>query len=398
MAYLIKSGVIEIFLTRDGQDLPLVLRGPGDLVGEMAIIDQRPRSASARVIEDCELSMITEEQVSHRIANTDPILRMCLGVVIERYRETVAMIARGGSGAPSGTAKPMATSAEFEKAIRTLSLENELRRALANNEFEIYFQPIVQLPLRQLAGYEALIRWNHPERGIVSPGEFIPVAEACGLITDITSWCIEEIGRQFPRIQASAFGNVGLREPLFLSLNISGHDLAHEAFTGKLSAMMKATGLRPEALKLEVTESVLMKEPIKAAAVLAQCRDLGLRIAIDDFGTGYSSLSHLSTLPITTIKIDQSFVRSMILDPTSRKIIQMILRLAGELDIPVIAEGIEGEHEAGELCRLGCAFGQGYLFGRPQPISVTLPLTREWRAADAAVPRLWIATPDALCA
>jgi EAL domain-containing protein (putative c-di-GMP-specific phosphodiesterase class I) len=375
-AFLIASGCIEIFLRRDDREVVLANRGPGEIVGEMAILDSRPRSASARVVADCELVVITANQITHRIAGTDPVLRMCLGVVIARYREMIGMIdSRDRRHVPRDGA---ATSNDFDAALGTLSLEGELRRALLRGEFELFFQPIVRLPTSRLAGFEALLRWRHPTRGLVQPGDFVPIAEASGLIVDITAWVLKEVSRTFPAILTAALRNVGPVERLFLSFNISGHDLANDAFVQSVATMLETTGIGPGNLTIEVTESVLMKDPARAVAALEACRRLGLAIAIDDFGTGYSSLSYLGTLPISTIKIDRSFVHSMIESPASRKIIQMMLRLADELGIPVVAEGIESVQEAQLLADLGCALAQGYLFGKPLPLAPTLELTRNW--------------------
>ncbi|MGO8799052.1 MAG: EAL domain-containing protein [Roseiarcus sp.] len=380
-AYLINRGRLEIFLAGKSQDVVLAIRGRGEIVGEMAIIDNRPRSASARVIEDCELLVITAEQIAHRIAGTDPILRMCLGVVLARYRETLAVLDH--TAAPQRPVEATAASCdEFKAAIRTLSLESELRRALQRDEFELFFQPIVRLPTRRLAGFEALLRWRHPTRGLVPPGEFIPIAEASGLIVEITAWSLAQVGRVFPSILAAASQNVEAVDPPFMSVNISSHDLARPRFVDMVAATLENAGLAPGSIMLEITEGVVMREPLKAIAALRACRKLGLNIAIDDFGTRYSSLSYLSALPITTIKIDRSFVRSMTQEPTSRKIIQMILRLAEELERPVVAEGIEYAHEERLLADFGCAFAQGYLFGRAAPLDRTLALASAWRLPD----------------
>jgi diguanylate cyclase len=381
-AYLIASGSIEIFLVRESRDVILAVRGPGEIIGEMAIIDSRPRSASARATADCDLVVITAEQIAHRIAQTDPILRMCLDVVIDKYRETIAMIDQGDRRQLS---RPdLAPSPErFEAALGTLSLESELRRALQANEFELFYQPIVQLPSRRLAGFEALLRWRHPVRGLIAPSGFVPIAEASGIIVAITDWCLAQVGRDFPDIVKAALRNVGAVDPLFLSVNISGHDLVRESFVGSVAAMLRDSGIDPGCVKLEVTEGVLMKDPSRAVAALDACRRLGLSIALDDFGTGYSSLSTLSALPITTLKIDRSFVSSIAQAPTSRRIVQMILGLAEELAIPVVAEGIEEPEQERLLAELGCAFGQGYLFGKAAALDETLALTRAWKLPEA---------------
>ena len=366
-AYLIARGTIDIVLVRGAQERVIARRGVGELVGEMSIIDRRTRSASARAAEDCELVPITSEQITRRIAETDPILRLCLDVVIARYRETMALL---DIDAQTFACRPAesAGSPGLDAALGTLSLENELRRALRDHEFELYFQPIVMLPKRRVAGFEALIRWHHPTRGLIQPSQFIPVAEASGLITQITEWCLAEVGRVYPILFGTGPHHSLPAEPPFIAVNISAHDLTRPTFLASLTRMLNTSGLSPAGFKLEITESVLMKDPALAAKVLDGCRQLGFSMAIDDFGTGYSSLSHLSTLPITAIKIDQSFVRSMVREPTSRKIVHTILRLAEELGIPVVAEGIEALEEEDMLAGLDCSFGQGYLFGRPMSL------------------------------
>jgi CRP-like cAMP-binding protein len=277
-AFLVISGRVEIFITRDGRQVNLAERGPGEIVGEMAILDRGPRSASARAIEDCELVVIDGDQLAHRMAHTDPVLRMCLGVVITRYREMVAMIS---SGDRRRVSRPFGVAAEdFEATLLTLSLESELRRALRQREFELFFQPIVRLPSERLVGFEALLRWRHPARGLMSPLDFISIAEASGLIGDITTWCLNEVGRAFPRIMSAALSNIEAVEPLFMSVNISGHDLSRAAFVPSVAVMLEASGIAPGSLKLEVTESVLMKDPAKAVETLAACRRLGMSIAI----------------------------------------------------------------------------------------------------------------------
>lgn len=386
-AYLIVSGRLEIFLERPEGDLVLAHRGPGEIVGEMAILDRRPRSASVRALEDSALVAITEQQLAHRIAETDPILRMCLGVVLERYRETVALLEfMKGDAPPPFVAEPRSAdtpnaSDTFASALRTLVLEREIRAGARGGQFEMHFQPIVRLSSRRLAGFEALMRWRHPHRGLVSPAEFIPVAESSGLIGELTAFALDEVGRVLPELTLAALRNAAwIEEPLFMSVNVSGHDLAAASFPQMIADLIARTGIEPMRLKIEVTESLLMKDPERAAAALTECRRAGLGIAIDDFGTGYSSLSYLSTLPVTTLKIDRAFVRTLLTDHTSRRIVQTILRLADELEIPVVAEGIEQAAEADMLSDMGCALGQGYLFGKPMPLDAAIATTRSWAA------------------
>ena len=387
-AYLILSGCIEIFLRRDEGETVLAQRGPGEIFGEMAILDADPRSASARALDDCVLLPVSEAQIRQRLAEADPILRLCLEVIIARFRETMPRLKLGAAAGAAAPAIPLsaAAQADFETTIAKLVLERALRRALDHGEFELFLQPIVRLASGRLAGFEALIRWRDPERGLVPPAAFIPAPEANGLIVAITAWVVAEIGRIMPEI-----ARAGLRNPaavdgaLFLSFNVTGYDIAQAGFPAMIEAMLRTTGIAPDSLKLEITESTLMRDPEGASSTLLRCRAAGLGIAIDDFGTGYSSLSYLSTLPITTLKIDRTFVRTMLTESRDRKIVQTILRLADEIGIPVVAEGIEAAAEARALSGMGCAFGQGFHFGRPVPLPDTLALIASWRAASGDV-------------
>jgi EAL domain-containing protein (putative c-di-GMP-specific phosphodiesterase class I) len=384
-AYLIQSGEIEIFATREGTDVTLARRGPGDIVGEMAIIVRDRRSASARCLSNCVLLVVTEAQIKGRIANADPILRLCLDVVTDRYLQTASMIKQINGAKPISRMQAVSRP-EFQAAIETLSLEADLRRALKADELVPFFQPIVHFATRRLVGFETLARWPHPTRGLVPPDEFIPVAESSGLIGEITDWCLRTAASTIPKLLESALHNFAAADNLFLSINVSGHDLVETPFEARLAEMLAASGIPPQSLKIEVTERTLLKNPARAAESLEACRKLGVLTAIDDFGTGYSCLSYLSNLPMETIKIPPSFVRSMANDPTTRKIIKMVLRLAEELELPVVAEGIEEVGEAFALMEMGCAYGQGYLFGRPAPLEATLGLIRGWTSLAHQAP------------
>ena len=369
-AYLIRSGEIEILIERDGREIVLARRGAGEIIGEMALLDSGPRSASARVVRSADLVGISRRQLEQRIEEIDPILRMCLSVVISRYRETLTM-ARVGFTGPVPVASQQPPGEDFHAALAVLTLEREIEQGLEREEFALYLQPIVRLSDRSLAGFEALARWHHPTRGLVPPSEFIPVAESSGLVVRLTTWMLGEAARSVRSLLNAHQMKVGA-EPFFVSVNVSGHDLHQPRFAETVMAILRKVDIPPEHLKLEVTESMLMKDPSRAGRILESCRAQGVGIAVDDFGTGYSSLSHLSTLPITTLKIDRCFVKVMADDPTSRKIVNTIRLLARELDIPVVAEGIEREAEAVALDAIGCEYGQGYLFGRPMPLSDAL--------------------------
>ena len=403
-AYLIVAGRAALFVRRDGVEVLIAERAAGEIVGEMALLDADLRSTSARAIEDCILVAVSEEQIRHRLHNADPILRLCFGVIMACSRDAVALLRPNGAAAPNGTAAPNgavaptrvasahpspALKADFAASIDAMMTERALRLALDRNEFELYLQPIVHLGTEALAGFEALIRWRRPENGLVHPMAFIPVAEASGLIVEITRWVVSEVGRIMPEIMMAALQNPGATDgPLFLSINVSGHDLARASFPEMVGEMLRTTGIAPSTLKLEITETTVMRDPVGATEALSQCREAGMGVAIDDFGTGYSSLSYLSKLPITTLKVDREFVRAMLTTPSNRKIIQTILRLADEIGVPVVAEGIEEPAEAAALAEMGCAFGQGYHYGRPEPLAETLALIKAWRLAPYEATRI----------
>jgi EAL domain-containing protein (putative c-di-GMP-specific phosphodiesterase class I) len=380
-AYLIQSGEIEVTARRAGADVGFARLGPGDMTGETALIAPGKRTTSARALTDCVLLIVARSQIEHRLAKADPILRMYVELTTQHYLRAASAREHRGDARPVAPPRP-----QFRSAIEALSVEADLRQALKSGELVPYFQPIIRFDTRRMIGFEALARWRHPRRGLLLPEDFVPIAETSGLIVDITSWCLEQAAMVIPKMAEAALHNVAATEPLFLSINVSGADLVETPFAARVARMLDSSGVAGESLKIEVTESTLMKDPDRAAASLDACRKLGVRAAIDDFGTGYSSLAYLTKLPVTEIKLAQSFVRSMAYDPPTQKIIKMVLKLADELDLPVVAEGIEETTEAVTLMDMGCAFGQGYLFGRPAPLDQTLHLIRYWSAERAIAP------------
>jgi EAL domain-containing protein (putative c-di-GMP-specific phosphodiesterase class I) len=247
-------------------------------------------------------------------------------------------------------------------AIARLRLETELRNAIERHEFRVYYQPIVALADRRIAGFEALVRWAHPERGVLAPAEFLGAAEETGLLTQIDAVVLREACRQVREWQqASADGAA-----LTVSVNLSGRSFAQPSLVPHVAEVLTATGLSASALRLEVTESVAVTDAARACEVLAELRALGVRVSIDDFGTGYSSLSYLQSLPVDVLKIDRSFV-SAIGTGGRGDIVQLIVGLAAALGLEVVAEGTETDAQIEVLSGLGCTYGQGYLFGRPVP-------------------------------
>ncbi|MDQ3908701.1 MAG: EAL domain-containing protein, partial [Acidobacteriota bacterium] len=260
------------------------------------------------------------------------------------------------------------------RVVSQLKLENDLRRAVERKEFRLHYQPIVSMESGRVTGFEALVRWHHPERGLVSPGEFIPVAEETGLIVPLGLWVLEAACRQMRAWHDLSPHNRALK----LSVNLSGRQFAQADLLDQITRVLAETRLDPRCLQLEITESVVMDNAKAIIALMGKLRALGLELAIDDFGTGYSSLSYLQRFPIHTLKIDRSFISERGEDDEDNaEIVRTIILLARNMGKEVVAEGVETEEQFARLRDLECAYGQGYLFSRPQDAAATERLLRE---------------------
>lgn len=257
-------------------------------------------------------------------------------------------------------------------AQNRVEIASELRRALDQHELRVYYQPVHHLQGSRLIGVEALVRWQHPERGLVPPGDFIPIAERTGLIADIDAWVMDQACRQMCQWLDDG-------APLsFIAVNVSSRLFARRELYEQVAQVLHATGLDPAFLELEVTESAVMDDPEVALEQLHRLRELGLRLAIDDFGTGYSSLLRLKRLPVQKLKIDQGFVAGLPWDEDDAAIVRVVIALAKSMGMQVHAEGIEQMEQARFLLEQACDMGQGYWFGRPMPAQEI-----DWQRAPA---------------
>mgnify|MGYP000203417853 FL=1 len=274
-----------------------------------------------------------------------------------RNADTAMYSAKSGGG---GTYH-FFTKTMNESAMARLVIENDLREALAQNQFELHYQPKVDLRTNRISGLEALIRWKQPGRGYISPMQFIPVAEETGLIGKIGEWVIGEVCRQIAEWDAQSV------PPLPIAINLSPRQLIEGRITETISRILTDTGTPAARIVLEVTETVMMQEIKKSAAILEELRHLGLQIAVDDFGTGYSSLAYLKRLPINSIKIDRSFVRDVTIDTDDAAITRTIIVMGHNLGLKVIAEGVETKEQMAFLRESECDEVQGFLIATPQP-------------------------------
>jgi EAL domain-containing protein (putative c-di-GMP-specific phosphodiesterase class I) len=258
--------------------------------------------------------------------------------------------------------------------LHRLELRAALERAVTDEAFLLHFQPIVDLADGSAVGFEALLRWDHPERGAVAPGEFIEVAEASGLIVPIGTWVLRTAVAA-----AAGWRRTWPGGTPYVSVNVSARQFRAPGFVDGVRAALADAALPPAGLLLEITESLLVRDDERVWGDLAALQALGVRVAIDDFGTGYSSLSYLRQMPVDVLKIDRSFVRTMAASPQQAALVDGIVRLAHTLGLAVVAEGVEEQAQAELLRAMGCRQAQGFLFARPAPAGELTP----WLAADA---------------
>jgi EAL domain-containing protein (putative c-di-GMP-specific phosphodiesterase class I) len=267
-----------------------------------------------------------------------------------------------------------------ERAHERFRLQVDLRGALERDELLLFYQPIFDMYGGHLKGFEALVRWSHPTRGLIAPERFIPLAEESGLIVPIGRWVLQQAIRQVTAWD----GRHHSARALSISVNVSTVQLTAPSLIGDVREELERSGLAPSRLVLEITEGSLAKETERTIGVLRQLRELGLRIAIDDFGTGYASLSHLQRLPVDILKVDKSFVAALSEGGKSRELLEAILGVGQALSLAVVAEGIEAQSQMTALQEMGCAMAQGFLVGKPSPAEVAESLL----GGDAPMPRM----------
>ena len=247
------------------------------------------------------------------------------------------------------------------RSFEHLTIEHQLHKAVELNQFVVYFQPFIDVKNNRIVGAEALVRWNHPDIGLIPPAKFIPIAEETGLIVPIGEFVLEEACAR-----AREWRDAG-HDDFFIAVNLSARQFHQYDLLKKVRSVLEKTGLPPEGLELEITESLGMRDAQLTIKTLTEFRDMGIKIAIDDFGTGYSSLSYLKKFPLNTLKVDQSFVRDITENRDSETIVDLIISMAHTLNLKVIAEGVETERHLACLQKYRCDIFQGYLFSRPVP-------------------------------
>jgi diguanylate cyclase (GGDEF)-like protein/PAS domain S-box-containing protein len=265
-----------------------------------------------------------------------------------------------------------------------LALESSMRRSVERNELRVHYQPIVKLDDETVVGFEALVRWEHPQRGLIPPSDFIPIAEETGMIVPIGAWVLEEACRQVQQWQEERCDG----RALLLSVNVSARQFQAPDLVGTVASVLERTGFNPTSLKLELTESMMMHDVERTILRLHELKKLSVQLAIDDFGTGYSSLAYLRQFPITVLKIDRTFVKRLGMDPQDDAIVRSIVTLSRDLGMEVVAEGIETVEQLATLRALDCDYGQGYHFSRPLPSAQAEALVTPEAGLPAPAPGL----------
>lgn len=358
--YIIEEGEILLHTLVDGTRIDVERRGPGAIVGELSILTGKPRTVTVEAVTPVRAFRVSAAQIVALFENLDPILRACIETSIT-FNAT--LIQKDQDRGKSASLVP-STLRNADHVIETFRFENDLISGMKHRQFHMVYQPIVRLSDHAVAGVEALTRWTHPVRGLVPPDQFITAAERMGAISEITDFAIMEACAALRDVS----GVPNTPADFFMSVNISGQDLGRREFVDFLAHALDLHDLAPQQLKLEVTETALIDDKEIADRTLQGLRQLGCGISVDDFGTGYSNLGYLKSLPLTALKIDRAFAGDAARNSVSKGIVRLLIALGKELDVHIIAEGLETTADVETLSGLGCAYAQGYFFHRPMPL------------------------------
>ena len=377
-AYIVEMGSVVIWSHREGDRIELAVIRPGSILGEMSVIDNIPRSANATARGKTRLRVVTAEHMRLRIQESDPIVRLMVQVLLNRFRNEQRMH-RGRLTSPSFEDMQHPESVgprlvgDTTGAIAKMKMETSIQEALDNDQLELWYQPIVNLKEYRISGFEALIRWRHPERGMIPPYEFIELAEETQLIVPIGKWVFDRACRDLV-----AFLENDPREgsSIFMNVNFSGRQILEDSLIPAMTETVEHHGLPASALRIEVTEGVFIDQRA-ALSWMNRLKGSGFQVVLDDFGTGYSSLSYLRKFPISTLKIDKSFVWEMLEDDSAFAIVDAIVQMARAMRMDVVAEGVETAAHRDALRRMGCSHAQGYFFAKPCPIEEVMRLLQD---------------------
>jgi diguanylate cyclase len=359
-AYLIEDGVVEVFVLDHGKERCIKKMGKGELFGEVSLIDHQPRTASVRAVGKVVLVPISSKLIDGLLEKSDPILRHLLMVILERFRDKQSGSSVSPASAKISPEQSIRLNTAKGEATQKISLAHGMSRALSHEEFHLHYQPICDLADERIIGFEALIRWHHPTEGVMLPKDFLWIAEQTGFIREIGVWTLDRACRDWPELRKFTD-----HAAPFISVNLSGAQLKDETLVDYLKDIIAKQNMNPAELKLELTETAMVDSPEIALNIMNRMIELGCSIALDDYGAGHSGLGHLQRYPISTLKIDATFINSIANSVQSLEIVRSTLTLAHSLGMKVVAEGIERKDIRAILLGMGCEIGQGWLLGYP---------------------------------
>jgi EAL domain-containing protein (putative c-di-GMP-specific phosphodiesterase class I) len=369
-AYVIETGCVEVLVGDAGDLRRIALLSEGSMFGEVALLDHQPRTATVRTLVPTSLIRIDRAHVEELLGRSDPVIQYLLRLLLERFRNSSGKALASVDLNSQETLTPLDSTPVIDlhgAAVRTLSLAHDLSNAIDSNQLELFYQPIVLMDNKALAGFEALIRWRHPNLGMVSPDEFIPLAEKTGLIHRIGQWVLKQACTDWHDLRPLCQHNPA--HPPFMSINLSAPELCGPGIVESIQACLNEHHMQANEMRIELTETIVISNVEAISAALGQLRAMGVGIALDDFGTGYAGLSYLQTLPFSCIKIDKAFVQQMHSSQRSFQIIKSALELSRMLGLTTVAEGIEDEPTGTALAAMGCTYAQGYHYARPMPVA-----------------------------
>jgi EAL domain-containing protein (putative c-di-GMP-specific phosphodiesterase class I) len=362
-AWLIEKGAIELHSEQGRRTTLHGTLGPGELIGELGMLDGQPRSATATARGDTQLLAIDHDQFLERLDGGDPIVRTLVLSLLRRTRSILAAL-------PQDVALPaedLATESNDERAgLDKIRLEARLRDALDTGTLEVRYQPIFDIAEGQVRGYEALVRWQLPDRGPVSPAEFIKLAEETSLIVPVGEYVLDRVIEVLVALREA-----GVSPLPSIAVNLSARQLVEPGMARQIVQRVERAQLPPGTLKLEVTESRML-DYAPVAAVMQHCRSHGIPFALDDFGTGYSNLTHLHRLDFEFVKVDQAFARHMFDSERAMAIVEAIIAMAHGIGAHVVMEGVETHAQLERLRTMGVRYAQGYLVGQAAPTAAVL--------------------------
>lgn len=361
-AYLIEQGTVDVSSAGDDGKAPHRRLGVGDLLGGEALVGSGVRPVTATAIEDTHAIAIDRDQFQDRMQDADELLQDVLRAALGNSHL--------GRANDSGAEFPIRHSGA-ENPAKQGTLESDLRHAIQGEQLDLHFQPIVSLGSGHVAGFEALVRWDHPHHGTVAPSAFVRLAEQSNIIAPLGRWMLRQAldGLQLFQSAARAKG-----QPLYVAVNVSSLQLLSASEVGDLADIVRQSGVAPSQVVFEITETLMVENADDVAVAISRLREQGIRVASDDFGTGYANLAFLNRFRMDILKIDRSFITTMVADARSQKIVETIIALAKDFGMSIVAEGIETKEEIAALRALKCDFGQGYLFAKPLPVEQAIAL------------------------